>query len=73
MNFENFIKNCNELYLNELLPKLLEENKNLSKNSDNPIGVALGICLKSANKISLTHLENYHKWLSENFELTPKN
>ena len=64
-DFENY-------YLNKVLPKHKDVVKSSFKGKLSPedlIGNTLGTSIGS----SLVILSHYHKWLTENFDIKPKN
>jgi len=80
-DFKDFLNSRNEAYSKELFP-YLNDNSTIDEsvlNNDNffedigrMIGTVYGKSTVRANYISLKHLEAYHQWLLENYELVPK-
>ncbi len=79
-NIDEFIKSRNDAYTNELFP-YMTENASLNEDilDDDPIksfgnivGAVFGKSTARANYIALKHLEAYHQWLLQNYELVPK-
>lgn len=78
-NFQNFVDSRNEAYLNQIFPKIANEHhlteedfSKVSQADAKVIGSSLGHSLKCANYIALKHLEAYHHWLLENYDIVPK-
>ncbi len=64
-------KDFQNYYLDSVVPKLrneLESSFSKNMNLEDIIGASVGNCL-GADIVSLSH---YHKWLTENFNITPK-
>lgn len=82
MDIKDFINNRNDVYKNEIYPFLAEKDTVTKKDVDTSgnifgaIGACIGIesanSLNNANHIVLKHLEAYHQWLTEHYELVPK-
>jgi len=80
LSFEEFIKNCNKFYEDELFPKMTEESSKSLENLEqtdqlelgNILGVLSGNTMRFANYVAISQIKAYHQWLVENFELVPK-
>lgn len=84
-DFQEFLNDCKLKYKNEYFPFLCSEQEkgqnSLELNSANDdafsvlgkvIGYNVGHAIKCSDYISLSHLEHYHKWLLENYDIKPK-
>lgn len=85
-DFQKFLNDCNSKYKNDYFPFLSKEQEeaqsDLERKSINDdgytllgklIGFNVGFVMKSSNYISIKHLETYHNWLLENYDIKPKN
>lgn len=84
-NFNKFLADCNLRYKTEYFPLLCEEQEKGQTSLEEKfatddgytvlgkiIGFNVGFGIKSSNYISLEHLEAYHHWLFENYDIKPK-
>ncbi len=85
-DFQKFLDDCIHKYNDEYFPYLCDEQEkgqhSLEEKSIHDdgytllgkiIGYNVGHGIKSSNYISLKHLEQYHNWLLENYDIKPKN
>lgn len=79
VNFKEFVDSRNSAYQNEIFPKFAKEHnltkedfESLSPDESKVIGSSVGYSLSCSNHIALKHLEAYHQWLLENYDIVPK-
>ncbi len=74
-NFDNFLKECNDKYTNEYIltaDKAFNESINEVKDIGALIASSFNCAVNTSNYISLKHLQAYHNWLVENYDIKPK-
>ena len=84
-DFQKFLDDCILKYKDEYFPYLCNEQEkgqqSLESKSINDdgytllgkiIGYNVGHAIKCSNYISIKHLEHYHNWLLENYDIKPK-
>lgn len=84
-DFQKFLDDYILKYKNDYFPHLCDEQEkgqhSLEEKSVNDdgytllgkiIGYNVGHAIKCSNYISLKHLEQYHNWLLENYDIKPK-
>lgn len=85
-DFQKFLNDCKSNYTNDYFPNFCNETeqkqsdfekKNISEDAyvllGKLIGLNQGFSVKFANDLILKHLETYHNWLLENYDVKPKN
>ena len=76
-NIYEFVKNYNDKF-DKFLTNCIQEAKNVydsdSWTFENTKDYQLYLsCMKKSNENVLNIISNYHKWLLENFNVSPKN
>ena len=74
-DLQDFLNNCNKKYSKEYIPKFTKElSQNITGKEDITSFTSkyTDLNLKMMQYISLSNIADYHKWLAENFNVTPK-
>lgn len=74
-NFNDFLKDCNAKYGNEYLSVARNDFRkclNSVKDTGSLIAGSFNCAVNNSNYISLKHLQAYHNWLLENYDIKPK-
>ena len=85
-DFQKFISDCKSNYTNNYFPNFCNESEkkqsefekqNISDDAyvllGKLMGLNQGLSVRLANTLILKHLETYHNWLLEIYDIKPKN
>lgn len=66
-------KDFQNYYLNKVIPKLQNELENSFKKNPTNLEEITGNITGNSLGADIVALSHYHKWLTENFDIKPKN